>query len=325
VKLNAAKGNERISWNPLAPKSHTNVGAKGKKRVYPMEERRVPVLMRGTYQGIPMATPRRATKSQRRMEIPLSIPGAEVRLPALPSFGFGWRLVSGALSLSLLLLLYLVWTAPLFRVQNVEISGLNRITEKEVNLELNLEDELIFAIDPQELQERIQKQFPEFSYVRLTLKLPNKVHFSVQERVPMLVWKQEGRTLLIDADGYAFPVRGQAVNLPKLVIQATSAPTGAAVENFDGQPASFLPADMVSGVLSLSALLPEGATIVYDQEHGLGWKDKRGWDVYFGKIENIGLKMKIYDLLVKKLKKEDIKPILISVEYVHAPYYRLER
>ncbi|MGB9521951.1 MAG: cell division protein FtsQ/DivIB, partial [Anaerolineales bacterium] len=145
------------------------------------------------------------------------------------------------------------------------------------------------------------------------------------ERVPMLVWKQEGRTLLIDANGYAFPVRGQSTNLPKLTIEARNAPLGLTMENVDNQAARFLPSDMVSGILSLNALLPNGAVLVYDQEHGLGWKDSRGWNVYFGEINNISLKMKIYNMMVNKLKKEDIKPTLISVEFVHAPYYRTER
>lgn len=327
MKLSASKGRDRIGSQVFGSGGRNNGsgGTRGKKRVYPLEERRVPVMMRGTYQGLPMATPRKATKSHRRMDIPLAIPGAEVRLPALPAINFSWQIVSAALTLFLLVILYLIWTAPMFRVQDVEISGLNRISKKEITVELDLEDESIFSINPDKVQEEIQKLFPEFSYVKLSVSLPNKVHLTVQERIPMLVWKQEGRTLLIDADGYAFPVRGQATDLPKIIIQAKNAPAGISLESFENQSASFITAETVSGILSLSAVLPEGAILVYDQEHGLGWKDKRGWDVYFGKIENIGLKMKIYETLIKKLKKEDLKPVLISVEYVHAPYYRLER
>jgi hypothetical protein len=290
-----------------------------------MVDRRVPVMVRGGLQGVPMASPKRATKSQRRMDIPLSMPGAEIRLPSIPAIGFSWRIVSGTLSLFLILIFYLLWTSPVFRIADVTVTGLNRITLKDVNLELNLEDHPIFTVDPQAITAKITKLFPEFSQVNLEVRLPNKVFLNVVERTPMLVWKQDGRTLLIDANGYAFPVRGQSTNLPKLTIEAHSAPLGLTMDNVDSQAARFLPADMVSGILSLNALLPDGAVLVYDQEHGLGWKDKRGWDVYFGEINNISLKMKIYNMMVSKLKKEDIKPILISVEYVHAPYYRTER
>jgi hypothetical protein len=37
------------------------------------------------------------------------------------------------------------------------------------------------------------------------------------------------------------------------------------------------------------------------------------------------MKMAVYQALVDQLKSEGIQPALISVEYVHAPYYRMER
>ncbi len=281
-------------------------------------------MVRGTVQGIPMATPKRSTRSQRRVDIPLSVPGAEIRLPAFPMLGFSWRYISGALSLLLIVFVYLLWTSPVFKISEVSISGLNRITMKDVKLELNLEDHSIFSIDSQTITAKISKLFPEFSRVNLEVKLPNKVFLNVEERIPMLVWKQDGRTLLIDANGYAFPSRGESSHLPDLVIEAHSAPLGLTMENVDNQAASFLPVEMVSGILSLNALLPNKAVLVYDQVHGLGWKDGKGWDVYFGEITDISTKMKIYNMMVNKLKKEEIKPVLISVEYIHAPYYRLE-
>jgi hypothetical protein len=37
------------------------------------------------------------------------------------------------------------------------------------------------------------------------------------------------------------------------------------------------------------------------------------------------LKWKVYWKTFKRLKKAGIQPALISVEHIHAPYYRLER
>jgi hypothetical protein len=60
--------------------------------------------------------------------------------------------------------------------------------------------------------------------------------------------------------------------------------------------------------------------------HGLGWNDGFGWVVFFGKdTEEMDQKLKVYRVLAKRLKKENPRPELISVEYLHAPYYRLER
>jgi hypothetical protein len=40
---------------------------------------------------------------------------------------------------------------------------------------------------------------------------------------------------------------------------------------------------------------------------------------------DIDLKLHVYKTLVKRLKKEQVRPELISVEFVNAPFYRLER
>jgi hypothetical protein len=37
------------------------------------------------------------------------------------------------------------------------------------------------------------------------------------------------------------------------------------------------------------------------------------------------MKLLVYQAIVDRLQKEGITPALISVENVHAPYYRLER
>jgi hypothetical protein len=37
------------------------------------------------------------------------------------------------------------------------------------------------------------------------------------------------------------------------------------------------------------------------------------------------MKLNVYQTLVDQLQSEGIQPEMISVEYVHAPYYRMER
>ncbi|MCX8061419.1 MAG: FtsQ-type POTRA domain-containing protein [Anaerolineales bacterium] len=306
-------------------KPHLRSTGKGRKRISEIEARRVPVVIRGSVSGLPMATPRGTTKTHRRLDIPLAVPGAEIRLPSLPQFRGGWRLLSALLSLALLALLYLIWTAPLFVVNNVSIQGLQRISAREVSIELDVEDQPIFLIDPQSLREKIITQFPEFRNVEVYLHFPNKVTIQVDERNPLFVWKQGDRKLLVDAEGFAFPVRGEGGNLPKLMIEAQDFPLANNPEVQAEFREPLLPVDLVSGILSISALIPDGAVLFYDNGRGLGWRDPRGWLVYVGEPKDLGLKMKIYELMLKKIKKEEKKPVLISIEYVHAPYYRLEQ
>jgi hypothetical protein len=84
--------------------------------------------------------------------------------------------------------------------------------------------------------------------------------------------------------------------------------------------------DLVQTTLAIQPYLPEGAQLMYDQDRGFGWQDTRGWEVYFGQqIVDIEQKLAAYQTLVDTLTDQGIQPVLISVEYLHAPYFRLER
>jgi cell division protein FtsQ len=88
----------------------------------------------------------------------------------------------------------------------------------------------------------------------------------------------------------------------------------------------FLPPQLISAILAISIHAPENTPLVYTADHGLGWQDPRGWDVYFGiDLKDIEMKLLVYDAIVSYIEKEGIQPMVISVEYVHAPYYRVEQ
>ncbi len=65
---------------------------------------------------------------------------------------------------------------------------------------------------------------------------------------------------------------------------------------------------MAAAVLLLDKAAPEGATLIYNKEHGLGWLDRRGWTVYFGRPQDIEMKYQVYQHLWERLKGEEIPP-----------------
>jgi hypothetical protein len=76
----------------------------------------------------------------------------------------------------------------------------------------------------------------------------------------------------------------------------------------------------------LATLLPEGTILAYSQDHGLGWRDAGGWDVYIGAdLTSFDQKFSLYQGLSQGLAGQGITPAIISVEYLDTPYYRLER
>ena len=89
---------------------------------------------------------------------------------------------------------------------------------------------------------------------------------------------------------------------------------------------NLLPEDLVSTILSMRSYLPEGSVLQYSTVHGLGWNDVGGWRVFFGsRLQSMDQKLLVYEALVGQLNKDGVKPTMISVEYLHAPYYRVDR
>ena len=82
---------------------------------------------------------------------------------------------------------------------------------------------------------------------------------------------------------------------------------------------------LLTAALQLNAWMPNEKTLLYQRQRGLGWKDARGWDVFVGqKLEGINDKMVMYETIVRELEKQGVSPTLVSVEFLHAPYYRTD-
>ena len=320
------------------PKDHRNRQMK-KQPVPP------PVMARGYNMDVTFQTSQpRVKKVRRRLDVPLPIPGAEVRLPSIPAMHFGWRWISLIILVGLIGLLYFLWSSPFFRINNVQVDGLNHVRADDINAVLGLTGKSIFTLRAPILREKLQQAFPEFSAVSVSVSLPNDILVEVKERVPVLTWQQGQNIQLIDQDGYAFPFRLAATSVITPVVEATGSPasfgisaqdiaqlvagnqsdssTNEGIKNSSAQP--FLTPEMVSAVIAISKTLPADVPLIYDPEHGFGWQDTGGWQVYLGDDKDIEMKLRVYEALVGNLASQEVQPSLISVEHVHNPYYRVE-
>ena len=291
-------------------------------------------------------------RAKRRYDISLNAPGAEMSLPSLPIIYPGWRLVSFALVVLLAVVLYQFWNSAQYRVDAVDVIGLQRMTAGDINAVLGVTGKPIFTLDAAAMQQQLNNAFPEFAAVAVDIELPHTVAITVTERLPVLVWSQGGKLELVDADGVAFELRQggsaagypviEALGDPPALPQPLDEPAAQRIE-LDGvlnylTPGSevipgltvlssarpFLSPGMVSAILLMAKQSPDDAPLIYEPQHGLGWRDKRGWSAYFGDVQEVPMKLYVYRAIVQRLKAEDTRPVLISVENVHAPYYRLE-
>lgn len=132
----------------------------------------------------------------------------------------------------------------------------------------------------------------------------------------------------VDAQGMSFPVRGEGDAASLVVVEASGPPPAPASDVSPEASAwakPFMSVDLVSAVLLVHGFAPQGVTLIYDLEHGLGWEDPQGWQVYFGPDgSDMGQRLQVYQAIVSELTAQQITPALISVEHLHAPFYRME-
>jgi len=288
------------------------------------------VLVRGTQSINIGKRPKRKKKiTKRRYDIALPTPGVEVRLPSMPSIKIGWRLLSFLLVLLLSAVLYYVFNAPIYRVLDVKVDGLERLSAETISRSLLVYNKPIFLIKPEEVEKQIINTYPSIISTSVLVGFPARVDVMIEERVPIVAWEQDTDIHWVDAQGMAFPKRGEAEKLVR-VLATASPPAPITLEDESTGEAEnslkvFMSTEMVESIVALSNSVPEGVQIVFDDEHGFGWLDPRGWVAYFGLDDtDMEMKLSVYEAAVKKLIGDGIQPAMISVEYLHAPYYRME-
>ena len=295
-----------------------------------------PVMVRATGRSGSGKRAKRKNKGvKRRYDIALPTQGVEMRLPSVPSIKMGWRLLSFFMLIGLSFGFYYMWTSPEFLVQEVFVDGTVQFAADSISQKLLVYQKPIYLIEPQKLEQQLLDQFPGLLSISVQVGFPAQIAVMVEERVPVILWAQDGTDQWIDAQGIAFDPPGLALGL--VHVQASASPPApfltqaetpeeidSGPEIFD-TPKAFMTAEMVAAILALGDQLPKGVTLLFDNQHGFGWRDPAGWDVYFGMDDkDMSMKLKVYDSVVQKLRAEGIQPAVVSVEYLHAPFY-LER
>jgi hypothetical protein len=296
-----------------------------------------------------MAGKRASKNARKRRSINLVGRGSEIRLPAVPSVHVGWRWFSALLLVATVMAIYTLWTAPQMQVVGVELEGFERLRPEEIGKTMGILNKPIFLVDRNAVSKRLLDTYWELTAARVTVRFPAKVIIQGSERQPVLLWRlhNSDSPIWVDWEGVSFPARGEINGLVSVVAMAPP-PDPIPDVQFDEngemieekelltretrietvmRKHQIIPADMVQAILTLGAHAPQNTDLLYDPYHGLGWIDpNENWQVYFGSNANdMTIKLNIYAAIVQELKAKSIKPELINLEYLHAPYYRLKR
>lgn len=279
-----------------------------------------------------------STTQRRQVYLPTGTPGSEVRLPTLPRISFSWRWLSAILMVAAVVVLYMMLNADTFRVNTVNLTGGIRVPSEEVKAMLNVTGESIIHVNPSQVEKQILATFPDIKSALVEVALPDSLNVVIEERIPAILWIENEQELFwIDQDGFTFSVRGEA-NLPIRVYANSTPPFALGYV----EPIAVLPGEepeedelpervpaidpnFVSTVQKLNTIKPAETIMLYDSANGLGWTDPHGWQVYFGtQTEDIDMKLVEYSYIVEAILDRNLQPVLISMEFLHAPYYRLE-
>ncbi|MEN8240556.1 MAG: hypothetical protein ABFS17_01445 [Chloroflexota bacterium] len=279
--------------------------------------------------------PKARKKNRRQYNVAIDATGAEVKLPAMPALSIGWRVLSGLIVAGMLFGLYWLWTTPLFTVENVTLNGLGRVDQGELLAKANVIGKPVFVIDTVSLEQDLQTSIRALENLTVTVSFPAAVSFEAEERQPVIVWEQAGVTSWwVDINGVRFAPLGSSDGLIYVEAKAPPPPIPVpqAVQEEQAGPSSrpgdnqqLLPPEMVSAILFLSDYLPEGANLMFNEKHGIGWEDsENGWRVFFGKkLDQMPVRIALYQAVVEDFEARNIHPVLISIEQVRAPYYRM--
>ncbi|MCJ7626463.1 MAG: FtsQ-type POTRA domain-containing protein [Anaerolineaceae bacterium] len=304
-----------------------------------------PVMLRRGYTGTPVVQ-RTQSKVRRKITLPLKTPGTEIVMPGLPIIKPGWRILSGLLVIVLAVFLLLVNSLSNFKTGNITITGLQRLNATDIANVLKIYEKPIFMIDPQVIRFEIEEAFNELTDVSVEVIPPGTVAINVRERQPVLAWHYDNLILWIDNEGVIFSPKGEAGYLFTIYAQE-GPPKMAIVEDFtkedpllnsnDAHSAGpdiknrisgkgLVNPDFILSAIKLGERLPAGTVLSYTKKDGFGWHDdQNNWNVYVGfELDNLEQKMLVYENIVHMVLDKDIHPNMISVAFVHAPFFRLE-
>ncbi len=270
------------------------------------------------------AVDRKRFANQRRFNIALGLPEIHLHPSRVADqrTHASWRFISIAIAALISIAMYLVLSLPYFHVPSVTALGNNHLTREEIESALGVLGQSIFTVQPEESESRLRLTYPELLSAQVKVYLPNHVYVTVQERQPVIAWQQDEGYTWVDSSGVAFRPRGLVTGLVP-VIGLTIPPVGMPVLDDPFSPPPYMQKELVEAILALAPIVPSDTTMVFDRSFGLGWKDSRGWDSFFGATaQDMPLKVRVYQSLVDSLTRRGIIPSFISVMYPDAPFYR---
>lgn len=200
-----------------------------------------------------------------------------------------------------------------FYIYNPSVLGNQHVPAYEIIAASDLEGLHILWLQPERTARSLIEALPELRGAWVWCGLPADCTIQVIEREPLFEWKQNQTRIWVDAEGVAFPPRGQTPAIP--VVQV--APGVSTL-----LPGRHVTPELLSTMKELIRILPEVKTFRYTIERGIEFSEPQGnWPVYVGVGSDMASRVSIWKALAANLASRNVRPKFIDVRYPQAPYY----
>ena len=234
---------------------------------------------------------RRRERQQERMRREgLDPQRPEERVRPLGVVWISWRWFSGALSIVLVVVMFVVMYTDVFIIDSIAVGGQSYIPREEIFKDSGLVNKHLFWVDPQEVEARLEESSAIADAQVYIGWPPNMISIVITEREPALVWQEGEIRVWVDVNGTIMFQRETRSDL--LLIKNTD-------DSYRFDPSQPLKRDIIAGALQLKSMYPNIESLTYDRLKGLGYADGRNWIVWFGVGTNMEIKAKVYDTIVR--------------------------
>lgn len=230
-----------------------------------------------------------------------------IRLDAI-----NWRYMSGLLVATLSLIAVMMLRSDIFVVKGIAVSGTTYLDTREIFRYTGIADHHVLEIDPEAVRQSLE-EIPTIAEAEITLGWPpDMIRIRIVERQPVLVWDQNSVEAWIDIHGRVLTAPPEdRPDLLRVVTRGIEEPI-----SVNDQIAQ----EIVDGARQLKELVPGESRLRYDPFLGLGFRDTRGWEAWFGSGRDMPVKILVYRRMVDDLLGRDITPSVVNVSNPDRPY-----
>lgn len=203
-----------------------------------------------------------------------------------------WRWLSAAISIFLLVILYIMLATNIFVVDTIAVGQQRYLSPEQVFEAAGIANTHLFWIDPREVEAELESN-PSIADAQVQVGWPpNMVSIVIQERDPTLIWEQAGFRVWVDINGIVMFQREEREDLLRIVRPGEDLDTLGVGDTIDRE--------IVAGALQLQQEFPTIRVLLYDDIKGLGFRAEGNWVAWFGKGTNMKQRRLVYDQILRE-------------------------